>query len=568
MLLAYFFLWAGLLMGIGLIAYNTFKKFMLPLFSKKVDHLSKFMAATDIANMAGEYSTKEALLTRFIQEESLTKYKQSNYRGHLSASIFKEALRKLFHVEVLSEVCEWDKRQCAHAVKLVGKHGNTFYLSFNTGIWMWKNDTRNLFKKVYEDGLTIETDDDGKFECVQALTLIHGAHIDELTSDLQDLYSALNMAEIERIIPQKSVQKITNVCRFAYHANLGYYLQDTEQHIKMYSEEIVNASYNDMNIDYEGHKQLVTPAQAMEIACVALLNKRNAFVFGKMGCGKTTFARQVLARLEDEPNVRLISIAPSMIGHLQSPQAQSALVDLLSTKVEVEKFNYETGESETVSEQILNIILIDEAETLLQKSENGVHTEAQAFLLSMMDGELRDVLNCQVLFVFNKSKEHLNPVIFRSMRGGLEFHVEPIDMARAKTLVGLLKLENIQLRFDEKRFHQFITDISLASDGSMYAPAGFTTLADVVSCFTPPELDDAIIAALRGMRIPKVTKKEPAKPVFKIPTTVTTTPAVDVKPVLAPKQVAPKENTPPPAPADTKAMPSSKKRNKWRGRNR
>jgi len=47
----------------------------------------------------------------------------------------------------------------------------------------------------------------------------------------------------------------------------------------------------------------------------------------------------------------------------------------------------------------------------------------------------------------------------------------------------------------------------MSSDNVLYAAAGQTTLADVVSCFTEPELDDAIITALRGMKIPKPQPK-------------------------------------------------------------
>lgn len=566
MLLAYFFFWAGILVTIGLVLFNIVDKFIVPRIKRKVDKLSKFMISTHVANQSSEYTTKEALLAHFIQNEGKTKYKQLTLNGHVSASIFTDLVAKFFNVEILSEVCAWNKEQCIHSMKLVGKGGNSFYLTFNTHTLLWKNNVRNLYKKVNEeDGFKVSIDENSRFEVIRNLTIIFSTNVQDSNSDLQDLYSVLNIAEVEPVHIPVPMHKRTTVYRFAFNANIGYYLQDTEQEIKLHNEEIVNASYNDMQIDYEGHKQLVTPSQAMEIARVALLNKRNAFVFGKMGCGKTTFARQVLARLEDEPNVRLISIPPAMIGQLQNPQAQAALVDLLSSKIEIERFNYELGESEIVQEQILNIILIDEAETLLQKSENGVHTEAQAFLLSMMDGEIRDVLNCQVLFVFNKSKEHLNPVIFRSMRGGLEFHVEPIPMERAKKLVELLKLENVHLRFDAKKFHEFITDISLASDGVMYAPAGFTTLADVVSCFTPPELDDAIIAALRGMKIPKVEKKEPKKIAFKVPGSKEDTQVPTVKMTLPAKQAAPNEPAPPIA-VSTGVSMSKGKKNRWRKR--
>jgi energy-coupling factor transporter ATP-binding protein EcfA2 len=283
----------------------------------------------------------------------------------------------------------------------------------------------------------------------------------------------------------------------------------------------------------------------LSIATTALLNKQNVFVFGTMGCGKTTFARQILAKLQEEEGIQLVSINPSMISQLQNPAAQSAFVNLLSKTYEDIEYDYATDDTIYIKKRVKNIIFIDEAENLLQKTENGIHSADQAFLLSLMDGELRDILNCQVLFVFNKDKEFLNPAIFRSVRAGVEFHVTPITMERAKKLVTLLKESNLRLRFDAEKFHQFITDVSKDSSGRMYAAAGFTTLADVVSCFTEPELDDAIIEALRGMRIPP--KKE---------TTVQTVSTVKAIPAPPKPIVASKGGSPAPPPTAITPVPA------------
>lgn len=507
MLLAYLVLWFGCLMAIGLVLQKLFVKFAAPIFEKKAKKFERILKATQIVQNAGEYSTKELLLTYFLHEDEKGSYKQRNFHGDLSSEIFQSLLKKFFAVEVISEVCEWDRRSCFHAIKAVAPGGSTFFLTFNTGVMSWRNNVRDLFKKTVEDENVVTIDENDYFEIIRSLTLIHGAGVDENSADMQALLNCLSSAEVERVYVKTIEEKTTNVVRFAYHPVAGYYLQDTPQQIKIYDDEVIDASYNNMTLDYQGQKQEVLPHQALEVARVALLNGQNIFTFGTMGCGKTTFARQILAGLEDTAGVRLISITPAMIGHLQQPAAQAALINLLSTSEEVTEYDYETHEFTVKNVKTLNIIFIDEAEVLLAKSDNGLHTEAQSFLLSLMDGELRDILNARVLFVFNKDKQFLNPTIFRSCRGGLEFNVTPISMERAKTLVGLLKSQNVKLRFDEQKFHNFITSQSLTSDGTLYAAAGSTTLADVVSCFTEPELDDAVIVALRGMKIPKPQPK-------------------------------------------------------------
>lgn len=560
MLLAYFFFWFGIAVASGLITYSIFKKFVAPLFVRKTHRFERLLRTSDIVNNSGDYATKEALLTYFLQNEKSDRYRQETYRGILSAELFRIGLEKVFKVEIISQVCEWNKTNCNHALKCVAPGGNTFYIAFTTMMMLWNTDTRILFKKTKENSTVVPLDEN-QFEAMNGITVICGTHVDKSSADMVDLYNILEEAELSRIIPEAVQQKTTNVCRFAYNQQIGYYLQETTQEIKIYANEMVDNSYNNMDIDYQGVKQELTPSQAMEIARIALLNGRNIFTFGKMGCGKTTWARQILAHLEDEPNVRLISITPAMVGHLQNPAAQAELINLLSTKKEVEKFNFETQEYEWILEQTLNIIFIDEAEILLAKTDNGLHSEAQAFLLSMMDGELRDILNARTILVFNKEKEALNPAIFRSMRGGLEFNVTPITMERAKNLVGLLKVANVKLRFDEKKFHEFITNVSVASDGTPYAPAGFTTLADVVSCFTEPELDDAIIAALKGMKIPKGAKKPEPKLQFNLGKPKV---AALANPTINEKYIVPAEKQPEKLELHIQQVKKDNKR-RWRG---
>lgn len=570
MLFAYLVLWFGCFLAIGLILQKLFTKFIAPIFEKKSQKFERILKATQIINNSNEYNTKELLLTHFLHEDERGRYKQRNFNGDLSAEIFQNLLKKLFNVEIISETCEWDRRACFHAIKLVAPGGSTFFLTFNTHVMVWRNNIRDLFSKVIEDENTVTVSENNHFELVRNLALIHSVGVDDSSADMQALLNCLASAEVERIFTKAVEEKTTNVVRFAYNANIGYYLQETPQQIQIYSDEIVDASYNDMLIKYQGQDQPVLPHQAMEVARIALLNGRNVFTFGVMGCGKTTFARQILAGLEDTPGVRLISITPAMIGHLQQPAAQAALIDLLSTREEVTEYDYAAESFVVKNIQTLNILYIDEVETLLAKSSDGIHTEAQSFLLGLMDGELRDVLNARMLFVFNKDKEYLNPAIFRSMRGGLEFNVTPISMERAKTLVKLLKAQNVKLRFDERKFHKFITEQSMTSDDTLYAAAGFTTLADVVSCFTEPELDDAVITALRGMKIskPQVEQVQP-EPDASNKRTLVIKPKVhtlkvaakaDSVPTINEKFAIPEEK-PVVAPVPSK---TEQKRNRWR----
>ena len=571
-LLCWSVLWFGIIFAMVLIGAKLFEKKVWPKFKKKAKRLRNFMASAELARSANEYAGVDGMMSHFFRNEDETKYRKSNYTGRLAGKILSENLKKFFTVETLSQVCVWRTDQCENVIKLTGKGGNTFYLYFRTSMEKWKNSVRELYKKVQEDGLTIDLDDDDYFEITNSLTLVHPGTIDQDNEDLNDLYAVFNMAEVAYINVPYTPTYSTQVCRFAQSDN-GFFLQQVDQPIEYYSDEILNASYNDFNIQYKGEPHMLKPSQARKIAEIALMNGQNVYNFGQMGCGKTTFARQVLAGIKStEDNVRIVSIPPAMLISLQQPAAQAAFIRLLDTSTEDYAFDYEENRMELKVVRTKNIIFIDEAEGLLAQESSGLHTDVQAFLLSMMDGELKETLNCQVILAFNREKEYLNPKVFRSQRAGMEFHMQPIPMDRAKELVKMLKIKSPHLRFDQQKFHNFITDITNASDGKMYAAAGFTTLADVVSCFTAPEIDDAIITALRGLKIPQASKAVIEQKTEKVPVKELLEKSVKKSPevVMRTRNVGPAKESAQEVPQEApQTVPSiNKHRNRKRNRKR
>lgn len=549
----------AIVFAIAFTAAMIVKHGIWPMLKSRFKIFEKRLTSEHILKHSTHFQNKQQLLSYFIQNENTNKYKSLEIKGTFAYSLLKGMLQKSFKIDILSEVCEWDKSSCIHCVKLEGPTNQAIYISFCTSKEReWATEATTLYKMVQDNGLSPELLKGNLFESMYNVTVVMDARLDDASNDLAVLYECLTASEVEAIRFEKKT-KYTNIYRFALNAN-GYYLQQTSQEIPLYSDEVLNNSYNNQSFVYKGETFELTPAQQMVIAKTSVLHKNNIFTFGKPGCGKTTFGRQILAHLQDEPGVRLISIDPSLIAHLRNPATQSEFIRLLSETYNEEVYDYQTDSWKYENKQIRNIIFIDEAEVLLRKSADGLHTEDQTFLLSLMDGELRDLVNCQVIFVFNKEKEFLNPAIFRSVRGGVEFHVEPIPMDRAKKLVEVLKMQNLHWRFDAEKFHKFITDISLDSSGVLYAAAGFTTLADVISCFSEPELDDIIITTLRGMTIPKIEKqvsKAPEKPKAKL------VPLVN-KTVSTPTPEPQTTNAPSPAGSAT----PMKKNNRNRFRNR
>jgi len=121
---------------------------------------------------------------------------------------------------------------------------------------------------------------------------------------------------------------------------------------------------------------------------------------GIPGTGKTYYIRHLLREMATG-NKEVIYMPPNMVDHLVEPGFMTFL----------------SGEVREWSEEgKFCVLLIEDAEPLLAKRQEGVRIQGVTNLLNMTDGLLNDMLNLQIICTFNVDLKKLDSALLRPGR--------------------------------------------------------------------------------------------------------------------------------------------------------
>jgi hypothetical protein len=121
---------------------------------------------------------------------------------------------------------------------------------------------------------------------------------------------------------------------------------------------------------------------------------------GQPGTGKTYYIRHLLRSMANNNKI-VIYMPPNMVDHLVDP----GFMTFISTQVE----HYsERG--------LFCVLLIEDAEPLLAKRQEGIRIQGVTNLLNMTDGLLNDMLNLQIICTFNVDLKKLDSALLRPGR--------------------------------------------------------------------------------------------------------------------------------------------------------
>lgn len=121
---------------------------------------------------------------------------------------------------------------------------------------------------------------------------------------------------------------------------------------------------------------------------------------GQPGTGKTYYIRHLLRQMAAS-NKRVIYMPPNMVDHLVDPTFMTFLINILK--------QWSSGGKSCV-------LLIEDAEPLLAKRQEGVRIQGVTNLLNMTDGLLNDMLNIQIICTFNVDLRKLDSALLRPGR--------------------------------------------------------------------------------------------------------------------------------------------------------
>ena len=503
------------------------------------------------------------MIAEFTRLSETVGYKLSSFMDGFSADLFNVLLQDAgYIVTTFTEWCE--DKSCKTVAKLVAPNGTTIMVSYSFNSYEFTDHKgREGYKTVDgEYDLKMITDADGKITYGSQLAIIHAAHLDQYDEAVAGILSAHEAAHIVPIIYKESTTTNTKIGRIKFGNNGPQLIWDRQQ-IKHFTDEQMDAQFAPIELEYAGEQVYCHASDAFNFGTIAMRNGQNLFIYGPPGLGKTTGAEKLLSRLQQFPETYCIWLTVDVIESILS--RAGGVQELADCLAWTKHMGDEDGKN------VKFCFFIDEAEKLLEGSDNGIHSKTATFMLELLDGAVRKIMhNVTTCLVFNADPTQLNTRLFRKGRGML-LKLDLLDAERATKFMVSLRDTMTDRVFDAKQFDKLLTEAQVQTDGQVYAPIGYTTVADVVNCYRPKEMHDSLLTAIRAANKPKVYEKPKPKVT---PEVVIPAPTLKVNPktpTVAPNVIT--ATTPGPniplSPAPVAPIPKSKyKGGKNKNRNR
>ncbi len=196
--------------------------------------------------------------------------------------------------------------------------------------------------------------------------------------------------QLERIMSMCSLERIPDKPKI-------YMIQYSQNfYLKSHAVED-NFEIKDLDLNY-GNGFAKFHNELME----RFLNESKGLVLfhGEPGTGKTYYIRHLLRSMANNKKI-VIYMPPNMVDHLVEP----GFMTFVSTQVE----HYSR-------QGYFCVLLIEDAEPLLAKRQEGIRIQGVTNLLNMTDGLLNDMLNLQIICTFNVDLKKLDSALLRPGR--------------------------------------------------------------------------------------------------------------------------------------------------------
>ncbi|WP_420147840.1 AAA family ATPase [Spirosoma sp.] len=143
-------------------------------------------------------------------------------------------------------------------------------------------------------------------------------------------------------------------------------------------------------------------------------SKGLVLLHGEPGTGKTTYIKYLSSLVKKD----MLILPPYMTNYLTSPEIIPFLLD-----------NKES------------VLIIEDAERILQSREAGGDTNSVSNILNLTDGLLADCMHIQVIATFNASKHLLDKALLRKGRLMVDYAFGKLAPAKANSLLAHLGME-------------------------------------------------------------------------------------------------------------------------------
>jgi hypothetical protein len=170
------------------------------------------------------------------------------------------------------------------------------------------------------------------------------------------------------------------------------------------------------DIDLELHYNEDFPAVHDRLVGLLAQPKSKGLILlhGEPGTGKTTYIKHLSSLVKKD----MLILPPYMTNYLTSPEIIPFLLD-----------NKES------------VLIIEDAERILQSREAGGDTNSVSNILNLTDGLLADCMHIQVIATFNASKHLLDKALLRKGRLMVDYAFGKLSPVKANNLLSHLGME-------------------------------------------------------------------------------------------------------------------------------
>lgn len=173
-------------------------------------------------------------------------------------------------------------------------------------------------------------------------------------------------------------------------------------------------------------------------------NKGITLLHGIPGSGKSYYINRLIYDLNENSNKKVILVPTNMVSYLLEPDFNTFLLGL------TDQFNY-NKEDDLNSDDTLKtglIFIIEDAEPILLKREEGFSSQSTSNILNLTDGLLNSIFKIQIVATYNTNDENIDPAVKRDKRLIADKNFTELCVSDAKNLSKYLGIDENEVKYD------------------------------------------------------------------------------------------------------------------------
>ncbi|MFM2393387.1 MAG: hypothetical protein RLZZ546_1369 [Bacteroidota bacterium] len=175
-------------------------------------------------------------------------------------------------------------------------------------------------------------------------------------------------------------------------------------------------------------------------------NKGISLFHGIHGSGKSYYINRLIYDLKQQSNKKIVLVPTNMVSYLLEPDFNTFLMDMVNDSVYEKE---ELGEALESDSDIVNgmIFILEDAEPVLLKREEGMSGQSTSNILNLTDGLLNTIFKIQIIATYNTDDDNIDPAIKRDKRLIAKREFKELSLADSKKLgesIGIVESDIIK----------------------------------------------------------------------------------------------------------------------------